>query len=65
MGFQMLPKQCHPTSIVMVPSFTSQHIRLFGVKWKYLFTNAYNGGEQSSKHAKADVTSAAANAHAR
>src|ERR1700761_4071075 len=47
MGVKTPPKRRHPGCIAAVPSSTSQHIGLTGVKCKYLFTDAYNGGEQS------------------
>ena len=52
-------------SVSAVPSTTSQHIGSMGRKRKLLFTDAYGGGEQSSKHARADAVLAAANAACR
>lgn len=65
MGVKTPPKRHHPGCVAAVPSSTSQHIGLTGVKRKYLFTDAYNGGEQSGKRAKYDAVSSAANARAR
>jgi hypothetical protein len=65
MGARTPPKRCQPAPTAAVPSSTSRHIGPIGVKRKLLFTDAFNGGEQSGKRAKADALSAAANAHAR
>ena len=64
MGVKTLPKRCQAQTVATVPSFTSLHIGPIGIKWKLLFTDTYNGREQSGKCAKPDAVSAAANAHA-
>ena len=65
MGVKTLPKRRQARTVAAVPSSTSQHIGPIGIKRKLLFTDAYNGREQSGKRAKPDAVSAAANAHAR
>ena len=66
MGVRSQPKRRQRASpATVVPSSTSEHIGSIGVKRKLLFTDAYNGGEQSGKRAKPDAASVAANAHAR
>ena len=65
MGVKTLPKRRQAQTVAAVPSSTSQHIGPIGIKRKLLFTDAYNGREQSGKRAKPDAVSAAANAHAR
>ena len=63
MGVRTPPKRCQRQPVTAaIPSSTSQHIGPINVKRKLLFNDAYNGGEQSGKCAKADAVSGAANA---
>jgi hypothetical protein len=66
MGVRSPPKRRQRAQIAAAaPSTTTEHIGPIGVKRKLLFTDAYNGGEQSGKRAKPDALSGAANKRAR
>ena len=64
MSVKAPPKWPQAQTFATLPSSTSQHISPISIKHKLLFTDAYNSGEQSGKHAKADAVSPAANANA-